>query len=307
MPKKQSAQAFSLTELAFVILIIAVILVAILKSSSLIGKSRIAKATTLTKYSPISDTKDMVLWLESALDSSFLEKEREDYESLSAQEISLNKGLITKWYDRNPHSGPKKNGLTYFSSAPKYKKNCINYLPCLDFSSGSSFLTLMNTTDIAMSDYSIFIVEQKKSSDPMPIIGSTSNNNSQESLEIGYLSADTIYWSHGNNSSQINFQSSELDNYKPKIHSFINSRTANNPKYYLNGNEVIINNPFNSDNFFYLKTTAFLEVGVSSYGISSAIFYNGYLGEIIVIPYKVSHKDHVEIISYLSKKWSIDL
>lgn len=64
-------KAFSLLEVSAVILIIGILIAGVVTANSLIDKSRLASAKTLTTSSPVNGVKDLALWLETSVDSSF--------------------------------------------------------------------------------------------------------------------------------------------------------------------------------------------------------------------------------------------
>lgn len=67
--------AFSLLEVSAVILIIGILIAGVVTANSLVAKSRLAAAQTLTTSSPINGIKDSALWLESSVDKSFADGE----------------------------------------------------------------------------------------------------------------------------------------------------------------------------------------------------------------------------------------
>ena len=64
-------KAFTIIEMAIVILVIGALVVGILGSSVLIKRFKISTAQSLTVSSPVNGISDSVLWLESSLDKSF--------------------------------------------------------------------------------------------------------------------------------------------------------------------------------------------------------------------------------------------
>ena len=85
--KSSSQKAFSLLEISAVILIIGIFVAGVMGGNILVAKSRLAAAQTLTTSSPINGIKDSALWLETSVDSSFVDGE------------TTNNNSITTWYD----------------------------------------------------------------------------------------------------------------------------------------------------------------------------------------------------------------
>lgn len=294
-------RAFSIIEVAIVILITSLVIFATIKATNLIHKSKIARANSLTKNSPLLQFKNIFVWLESTSKLSFNPNEAENYGDLTSSEISYGKGSITKWYDRNPNPVIRRNATTV-SQAPKYFSNCIKNIPCLKFD--SSLLTVENSLNEKLSDYSILMVEKRSSLSGMPLLGSDSNSLLNQSLEVGYLDSNTIYWSQGGSASdRIEFNSNLLNDNIANIHLLVNASNKSNSsnlKYYLNGNLISRSNPATIVDFSNLTYNSQLQIGKS--GTS---YFNGSIGEIIILPYAISKNERIALIHYLKKKWGI--
>ena len=300
---KKSQSAFSLIEVAIVLVVISILIIGSIKGSELIQKSKISKAQSLTKNSPIKDLTNLTLWLESSSTLSFIKAEAEDYDELTIEEQNYGKGSISKWYDRNPNPVTRNNATnTNLSSKPKFDTNCINQVPCLRFS-GSEYLEISNLINHSFDDYSIFIIERRLSNSAMPIIGSDSNSSTNQSIEIGYLNSNTIYWSQGNSSFQKEFSTNLLSLDSDNLHLFINGSNKSNIsdlKYYLNGQIINSTNQGTSVDFSNTRPNTSIKIGNSG-----STYFNGYIGEVIIIPYAISRNERVAITSYLKKKWGI--
>ena len=288
-------------EASIVIFVTSLLLIFILKSSFLIEKSKLSRAQFYTKNAVINQSEELFTWLESSFLKSFDEDEAENFEDLSSSEIAIGKGSITKWFDRNPNPVPRKNAIAN-GSAPKYFKNCINHLPCVRFE--SDFLEIQNSTSSVLSDYTIILVDKRADDNPMPIIGSDSKSSINQSLEIGYLDSNTIYWSQGGSSSdQKEFSSSRLIDSNVNFHLFINSTNkvgSSDLKYYLNGDQISSSNPAINVDFSNITMGSILQIGKSD-----SLFYDGSIGELVILPYAISKNERIAIIHYIKKKWSI--
>ncbi len=294
-------KAFSIIEVAIVLLITSLVILASIKATNLIQKSKISRANSLTKNSPLLQFEDIFLWLETTTELSLDENEAENYEDLSADDIAFGKGSITKWYDRNPNPVIRRNA-TSLTSRPKYYYNCLNNIPCLKFN--TNLLNINNTINEKLSDYSVLIVEKRNSLSGMPILGSDSNSLLNQSLEIGYLDSSTIYWSQGGSSSdRKEFNSSLLNNDRLNVHLFINATNKSNSsnlKYYLNGTQISQSNPTSIVDFSNTTLGSALQIGKSG-----SSYYYGSIGEIIILPYAIPKNQRVALTHYLKKKWRI--
>lgn len=113
--------AFSLIELSIVILIIAILVAGVTQSSRLIKQFKLATAKNITMNSPVSSIKDLVLWLETTQDNSFLATQTDQ----NAQ--------LTQWNDINPQVSTKYFMVKNASSQVVYESNGINGLPSVKF------------------------------------------------------------------------------------------------------------------------------------------------------------------------------
>ena len=124
MTIKKSKQAFSLLEISAVILIIGILIAGVMGGNILVAKTRIAAAQTLTVSSPIHGIKDSALWLETSVDTSFVEGE------------AANNNSITTWYDARKSSSNKVT-IIAAGTGPVYS-NTINYIHAVKFNGSSS-------------------------------------------------------------------------------------------------------------------------------------------------------------------------
>jgi prepilin-type N-terminal cleavage/methylation domain-containing protein len=83
---KFKSSAFTLIELSAVIAIIGILIAGVMTAPSLVKKSKIAAAQSLTKASPIAGITDNALWLESSAESSFKDTETSTGESIQLDE-----------------------------------------------------------------------------------------------------------------------------------------------------------------------------------------------------------------------------
>lgn len=158
--KKFKSKAFSLIELAVVIIVVGVLIAGVTQGGALITKAKYKTAQTLTQSSPVSATPGLRLWLETSLDQSIAEAQASDG------------AAVTMWYDINPQISNKLFARTA-SSAILYKvKSAVNGLPSLYFPGAAiDFFTISTSklsnvaTPIATTNnaFSYFIVLQADS------------------------------------------------------------------------------------------------------------------------------------------------
>jgi Tfp pilus assembly protein PilE len=149
--KKFHKKAFSLVELSVILLIISVVLLGVVKGNYLLSKSRLSNAQTLTQNSGILDIPDLVLWLETSLESSFVKSEAQDATNIST------------WYN-NQNISPKNNASqSTLANQPKFYENVFNNaIPAVRFDGNNDFLNF-DGSKLSNTNYTIFVVEQRRS------------------------------------------------------------------------------------------------------------------------------------------------
>jgi prepilin-type N-terminal cleavage/methylation domain-containing protein len=138
-------KAFSLVELAVVILIIGILVAAVSQGGKLVTKSKISAAKSKTASSPLLNNLDMVdLWLETSTSASF--------------DDSISDGVkIAKWNSLAKLSS-QKNISGIVESSPEYKININNGLPAVVFD--NNFLSFMEVLFInGLTSYSFIVVQ----------------------------------------------------------------------------------------------------------------------------------------------------
>ncbi len=100
--------------------------------------------------------KNLVLWLETTSDRSFISSEKVDT-ALGAT------GTISTWNDLNLQAYPRNNAIqATTANKPRYIADGINGLPVVNFDGNSDFFPFDGTA-LVNSNYTIFVVEQRRS------------------------------------------------------------------------------------------------------------------------------------------------
>ncbi len=274
-------KAFSLFELSIVILIIAVIIIGITQSGSLVKKSRLATAQALTENSIVNNLDGLLAWYETSLESSFLASEIGDG------------NLISSWMDNNSKA-VNKNHATQATSAnkPKFYENVFNgAIPAMRFD-GTNDLMDFDGSALASSAYSIFVVEQRRSSagDNYFIGGTTIAANSN--LLLGYIINTTVTQGHYANDLDVAIAAYSAP--IARIHTF-SFDTTNGKNHFINGASI----------GSAAQLTALASYSGAALGRYSSSFYNGDIAEVIIFKTKLKSEDRAAVEIYLSKKYGI--
>jgi prepilin-type N-terminal cleavage/methylation domain-containing protein len=293
---KKPSRAFSLIELSIVILIVGIIIAGVTQSSRLVNRAKINSARSATQSSPVASISGLSVWWETTREESFGGSEPEDG------------ATITNWIDINPQGTTKAQ--TTSTSAPTYKSNCINSLPCLNFN-GSNFLnTTISSADlgVSMTQISMFAVVMPQS---------LSNGTSR------YFIITNGPWVSGFVGLYVNQSSGGLSNRAaytnwgagavPIMTStavavgapYVISQTDNGTslRIFLNGGFSNAATPTVSikgnSSEFYIGT--YLNSG------TRVEHFFGYIGEIIIFNRGLTTEERESVEEYLGKKWGVTI
>ena len=281
----QAATAFSLIELSIVILIIGIIIAGVTQGSRLVKFAKVNTEATQTKSAPVASVAGLVSWFETTLPNSFSEDVGND-------------DAIAEWLDISPQSSSKNNASQSTSaSQPLYIDSGINGLPALRFDGVDDVLTAGGIVS-GLSDYTDVFVEERAASTSGPMMGASPG------LTLGYAGDDTsvlVYHSNGYN----DLTPYTVDAYSsptPRIMCFTNkvtSDTSGDSDLYINGFDMgVAGRLLQGENSSY-------SIGYGPVG--SGVYYQGYIGEIIIFNRQLKTEERKAIESYLAKKWKVTL
>lgn len=282
-------KAFSLIELSIVILIIGILVAGITQSSRLIAQFRLQSARNLTINSPVNSIKDLAVWFETSLESSFISTEAEDGSAISV------------WNDINPQSSYKRSATQGTTNRKPYFRERIinNALPVVRF-----FDTNIDATGDRMnfdgnffvqSNYTIFAVEQRTSSSAGYFFGDESGGSS--GVRCGYYL--------GTNISCVNMSTGILVAVPAYSSPILREHTLQlkdgQLRYWLNGG-VTPDASYLSPLVDAITSAANMRIG---YHALSGGDFTGDIAEIIIFDRALTTQERQEVEEYLSKKYSL--
>lgn len=289
--KNRGQKAFSLIELSIVILVIGVLIAGVVKGSSIINKTKLSVAKSLTTSSPVPSIKNLTLWLETtgAFDDAVVNT-FEDGE------------IISSWHDSNPTAAFKKNlvtGIDNDATDPTYEENGISGLPSIRFNAtidgvtGSSLLTSETPVQLGDSSYTYFIVLAQESFSTSAVAVFNQGTKSV-GLYLGGGGGVTVYTGLATDVS--------VGSIKAGKGSIFAAR-------FDNTNDVRIFNNSNS------VTTVAMPSGTpnivsDNFNIGAYLgnyFFQGLISEIIVYDRSLKTEEIQDVNSYLAKKYKIAL
>jgi len=282
-------KGFSLVEIAIVLLVIGILVAGVSQGQDLYNEFNLTKARNLTKNSRVSRISNLELWLETSLEESFLQSQRS------------NNFNISQWNDINIQTSQKKTIVQNTSNAqPKFISQAFNNsIPGIRFD-GNDFMSINHLDEIVNSNYTIFIVEQRRVGDGFLTMlggsGSTLNTN----LVLCYRSSNKIRQSHfGNNDMDYDFTGTWTFPIA-KMHSFLFDKTSGK-QYWINGGT-------NPDKQAPTQTSALISYSSPTIGkYYSGNNFNGDIAEIIIYSRELTTKERNDIEDYLSKKYDITI
>jgi type II secretory pathway pseudopilin PulG len=287
---KKNKKAFTIIEISIVLLIISAIIVGVTTGKTMIGKSRLANAKSLTQKSVINDMgDDLIAWYETSLESSF-----------EASEIKTDGSYITVWKDSNKSTTKKNNAIAPANTGnqPILVQNVFyNSIPGLRFS-GSQYLSF-NGTKFARNSYTLFVVEQRRSGKSENYFIAGGINSVNGNLHLGYRNNLTIAQAHyGNDFDTPNiFPAYSSSSLTPRIHTFLFNNSIGK-KYTLNGKFSYTNSPVQPSP---LNSFDSARIGYYLAG------YEGDLAEVIMFKRSLKTEEVKAIESYLGSKYGIPI
>lgn len=176
----------------------------------------------------------------------------------------------------------------------------MNGLPALLFDGTNDFFSF-NGNFLVGSDYTIFVVEARGSSDISKYFLSTSGTQGGVSYKntkphFGYRSDNFITQAHYYNDTDKNIGA--FKSIINRINSFVFSIDYGK-SIYTNGGGKTSNSTQTSPIISYLDAT------IGNYG--GATYYNGTIAEIIFYTRALTDQERQGVEAYLSKKWGIKI
>ena len=286
--KKINKNAFTIIELSVVILVISVMVVGVVTGKSLIAKSRLANAKSLTRQSIINDmSDDLIAWYETSLEGSF-----------KPDEIKNDGSTISKWKDSNKNA-INKNDATAVGSPTLVQNVFYNSIPGVRFT-GTQYFTF-NGSKFAKNSYTVFVVEQRRSGISQNYFIAGDNYATNGNLHLGYRHNSIITQAHyANDFDTPNiFAGYSPSSITPRIHTFLFNNSIGK-QYTLNGK-----NTYTHLNQSSLQLTPLNSFNNARVGLYNGVYYVGDLAEIIMFKRSLKTEEVEAIESYLGSKYGI--
>ncbi len=269
----KNSRAFPLVEVSVAIIIVGIFIVGVVVADGMVSKFRIAAAQNLSRSSPVNEVSDAALWLETSLDSSFNGGEANNGRSLST------------WYDQR--NSASKVVISTAGASPTYS-NTINRVHAVEFDGSANKYFTFDGSFLNGTDYTIFVLEKRKSANTNNYFLGTVGSGSNNSLALGYSADSTVIHAQGSNSynSTVTNYSGSVGN--SRIFTFISGATGK--KTYING--VLAAQSSNASQLSGIST---LSIGQN---------YIGEIGEIAIFTRALEPEERIALEDYVGKKWT---
>jgi len=273
--KKNSAQnsAFSLIELSVVLIIISVLVAGVMQSTSLVNLARLMNARSYTSKSPVPSIGGLVAWYETSSKNSF-----------KAVDNAADNSEISDWYDINPASLPEKKN-TLVANSVIYKTDGINKIPSLQFTSANA--NLDSFFQGTSAQYTIFLVFRPTSTSGTILDSDTSGATNSISIAANALNLNA------GSSADIANTFIASTNYITAV--YFNRAVS---EAYVNDAVNIAGSAINSGT----NQLDGLTIGSNKSGTNN---FSGLISEVIIFNRPLKFQERKDVMSYLSKKYSI--
>lgn len=294
MKNNSNKLGFSLLEISVILLIVGILIASVSSGKSLIKKSRITSAQSLSANSPVSSVDTLVIWLEPVMSDSILEDET--YEGQS----------ITGWQNMTNYFTPQRFIVASGGDNPSYRESSINNIPSINFDGNDSIDINSAMQHITGSNFSIFIVEERSGNGKLI---------ASDNLTVEYNSGNFQIAQNGALTPIIN---SPQASFGPTLNyisfaSYVNGAAPAGTNYYRNKGIFIDNtdntqkiNPTSPDTGDHLSTDIIPTIYNATLGANSSGF-EGDISELIIYGQSLTFLELDEVLKYLSTKYQIEL
>lgn len=299
--------AFSLIEISIVVLIVGILIAGITQSSRLIALAKVNTAKSLTQGSPAASIQNLSFWIESTSVASFDDANIEDGEEVEA------------WNDINPQASTKAH--LSGSSGPIYRTEVINGLPAICFNNvtncGASTgttnsLSTSNFPNLTSGTSTVFaVVKLPATLAAETILGKLTSGGANPNIKFGTNATAANGWNYYDESGTYSASGGTAvvasNNYVVSVVYNGNSdSTGNNTSdgvaIFQNGEGKGKDDAGGASP--NVSADGALFVGEDG---TSAGYFTGYIGEIIIYDRALKREERQSIESYLGRKWGIKM
>lgn len=297
MTNKICKKAFTLAELAVVLIIVALILGMVVKGKKSVSASKLAAARTLSKLSPVPEIEDLLLWLDATAKNAF------DVDD------AMDGNAVDNWHDMSKQRITSNNASQgACADVPTYSENALNHLPMLTFDGVNDCLLGGPLGISGTGATTIFIVFRNTGTALDSGVFSFGDDDAPTSglgkrLDVR-TQANGSGWRFNNGNNLFNEDIIQNIFY---ISTWINSDGDSYDDHERRLNGIASTQASFSDNTANVEDEAYnIGIGRNDTG-ALAYEFQGDIGEIIVYGRRLTIYEIEDVEAYLSKKWNIDI
>jgi competence protein ComGC len=308
--------AFSLIEMAVVLLVVAILLAGISKGIEAYYDMKLSSARAITEKSPVPNIENLQAWFETTMPKVFTENGKLVH--------SINNDLkIEKWQNDNPQIIPDLRThveQSTLANRPTAKKDGINSLPSLYFDGVDDYIGFYNKI-LAIDNFTIFAVAWPEATCNNSCAGATVAGVCGQKYLIYPQHGDWIYAQNGGSvgvgvslctnsvnvvehtSSYMPLEISNVTTIKRPI--LITVKYSNKtPNLYVNSGTEIAGTATTQVLFSSMSFGGGRPNSGTNYGEHYG-YFKGFVGEIIIYSSDLSDSDRKLVETYLIEKWGI--
>ncbi len=315
MNNNRRMSAFSLIEISIVILIVGILVAGVTQSSRLLSQAKLSSAKSMTQSAPVSSIKNLALWIESTSDDSFQSSDLDDTTA------------ITTWKDINPQATLKAS-FTTVTGTPIYRTNLINGLPAVCFNSNANcgsggasgnFLSSPNFSNLSAGSTVFAVVKLPNTLAAEPILSKRNASSSfatAPNMQLNTTAGGDWQYCDGATQATSNVTctlsagistGAIKGNYVVSVvyntASTAGATTATGITFFQNG---VAGTPVTTASSPSIAVTDPLLIAKTSTS-DAAVYFKGYIGEIIIFDRALKKEERQSIENYLGKKWGITM
>jgi prepilin-type N-terminal cleavage/methylation domain-containing protein len=294
---KTSRRAYSLLEISIVILIIAILTAGILQSNKLTGKIKLNSARSQSISSGILAIEDMALWLDATNEIAI---------TSSTNGANFENGdKISSWNDVNKQLIAKSDAVQGTDTQrPLYSTNSLSGLPSLKFDGTDDNFSTNNVCDKNFTAFAIFRTAVSGTSGQatlgQPILWADASTNGYDTIPMAVGGGFAKIF-NGSADSTLTGSKSVINDAAHLITTSRNLVTGART-IYVDG--VADGSDSNGAANKILNDNTSMLIGGNTI---NAVYFNGYIGEIIVYSRALSYDERRIVEKYLGKKWGIKI
>jgi type II secretory pathway pseudopilin PulG len=285
MKNNPNKLGFSLLEISVILLIIGILIASVSSGKSMIKKSRITSAQTLSANSPVSAVDTLAIWLEPVMSDSISEDETHEGKTISG------------WQNMTNYFAPQKFNI---GGNPSYKESSINKIPSINFDGDDSIDINNAIQHITGSNFAIFIVEKRDDNNGMLI--------ASDNIKVAY--DDNRFAIVQNTTGGIQTPGVVADGPAINYISFASYQNGAAPvgtAYYRNKGVFIDSNGEKINPTIQLTSTSIIPTIANATLGAATNGFKGDISELIIYGQSLTFPELDEVLKYLSTKYQIEL